>query len=57
MRFTRSETRTVLKIGPAVDQARARLLLEKAEASCPLSNSLNCEKHLSIDIEVTYTSN
>jgi hypothetical protein len=26
----------------------ARLMFEKAEASCPLSNSLNCEKHLSV---------
>ena len=52
MRFTRFETRALLKIAPDVDQARARLLLEKAEASCPLSNTLNCDRHLSIDFEV-----
>ena len=52
MRFTRFETNVALNIGPDADQARARLLLEKAEASCPLSNTLNCEKHLTIAFEI-----
>ena len=52
MRFIRFDTHLVLKIRPDIDQARARLLLEKAEASCPLSNTLNCEKHLSVEFEV-----
>jgi organic hydroperoxide reductase OsmC/OhrA len=52
MRFTRFETSVLLKIGPDFDRDRARLLLEKAEASCPLSNTLNCEKHLDIELEV-----
>ena len=52
MRFTRFETNVALKLGPDADQARARLLLEKAEASCPLSNTLNCDKHLTIDFVV-----
>jgi organic hydroperoxide reductase OsmC/OhrA len=52
MRFTRFETNVALNIGRDADQARARLLLEKAEASCPLSNTLNCEKHLTIAFEI-----
>jgi len=51
MRFTRFDTHIALVIPPGADPARARLLLEKAEASCPLSNTLNCEKHLTMDIK------
>jgi organic hydroperoxide reductase OsmC/OhrA len=51
MRFTRFETHIVLAIPAGADPARARLLLEKAEASCPLSNTLNCDKHLTMDIQ------
>jgi organic hydroperoxide reductase OsmC/OhrA len=51
MRFTRFDTHIALVIPAAADPARARLLLEKAEASCPLSNTLNCEKHLTMDIK------
>lgn len=50
MRFTRFDTHVALAIPVGTDAARARLLLEKAEASCPLSNTLNCEKHLTIEI-------
>lgn len=53
MRFTRFDTSVSLVIPPGADPARARLLLEKAEASCPLSNTLNCEKHLTIEINVS----
>ena len=52
MRFTRFETHISLLIPAGADPARARLLLEKAEASCPLSNTLNCEKHLTTEINV-----
>src|SRR5580693_8990561 len=48
MRFTRFDTHIALVIPAGADPARARLLLEKAEASCPLSNTLNCEKHLTM---------
>ncbi|HTT05010.1 MAG TPA: OsmC family protein [Steroidobacteraceae bacterium] len=50
MRFTRFDTHVSLVIPAGADPARARLLLEKAEASCPLSNTLNCEKHLTMEI-------
>ena len=50
MRFTRFDTHITLVIPTGADPARARLLLERAEATCPLSNTLNCEKHLTIDI-------
>ncbi len=52
MRFTRLDTHIALTIPASANPARARLLLEKAEASCPVSNSLNCEKHLTMDIQV-----
>jgi organic hydroperoxide reductase OsmC/OhrA len=51
MRFTRFDTHIELVIPAGADPARARLLLEKAEASCPLSNTLNCEKHLTMEIK------
>lgn len=51
MRFTRFDTHVALEIPVGADAGRARLLLEKAEASCPLSNTLNCEKHLTIEIK------
>jgi len=50
MRFTRFDTHIALAIPAGADPARARLLLEKSEASCPLSNTLNCDKHLTVDI-------
>jgi organic hydroperoxide reductase OsmC/OhrA len=50
MRFTRFDTHIDLTLPAGADPARARLLLEKAEASCPLSNTLNCEKHLTLEI-------
>jgi uncharacterized OsmC-like protein len=52
MRFTRVDTHIALVIPAGANPDRARLLLEKAEASCPVSNTLNCEKHLTIDIKV-----
>jgi organic hydroperoxide reductase OsmC/OhrA len=52
IRFTRIDTHIELGIPEGANPARARLLLEKAEATCPVSNSLNCEKHLTVDIEV-----
>jgi organic hydroperoxide reductase OsmC/OhrA len=52
MRFTRIDTHIVLAIPAGANPDRARLLLEKAEASCPVSNTLNCEKHLTMDIKV-----
>jgi organic hydroperoxide reductase OsmC/OhrA len=50
LRFTRFDTHIALTIPAGADPARAKLLLEKAETSCPLSNTLNCEKHLTMEI-------
>jgi organic hydroperoxide reductase OsmC/OhrA len=52
MRFTRVDTHIALVIPEGANPARARLLLEKSEATCPVSNTLNCEKHLTMAIEV-----
>jgi organic hydroperoxide reductase OsmC/OhrA len=52
MRFARIDTHIALVIPEGANPARARLLLEKAEATCPVSNTLNCEKHLTMDIKV-----
>jgi organic hydroperoxide reductase OsmC/OhrA len=51
MRFPRFETHIELVIPVGADTQRAKLLLEKAEATCPLSNTVNCEKHLTMDIK------
>lgn len=49
-RFTRLHTRATLKVPPGADTARARLLLEKAEHGCLVSNSLNGQRELSVQI-------
>lgn len=52
MRFVRFDTHAQLVISPSANIERAKVLLEKAEATCPISNSLNCERHLQIDIRM-----
>lgn len=53
MRFVRFDTHATLTLSPSANADRARMLLEKAEATCPISNSLNCERHLQIDIRLS----
>lgn len=53
MRFARFETQATLTVASSTNVERARMLLEKAEATCPISNSLNCERHLVIDIRIS----
>jgi organic hydroperoxide reductase OsmC/OhrA len=50
MRFTRFETHAKLHVPAGTDLERAKRLLEKAEASCPVANSLSSERHLSVEI-------
>ena len=50
MRFTRFDTQAKLTVPPGTDLARAKLLLEKAEATCLVANSLSSERHLTIEI-------
>jgi organic hydroperoxide reductase OsmC/OhrA len=50
MRFTQFATHAKLHVPTGTDLERARRLLEKAEASCPIANSLSSERHLSVEI-------
>jgi organic hydroperoxide reductase OsmC/OhrA len=49
-RFTRFNTRARLVVAPGTDPARAKLLLEKAEKVCLISDSLVSERHLECEI-------
>jgi len=49
-RFTRYTTHAKLTVKPGTDQAKAKLLLEKAEKVCLVANSLNGERHLAIEL-------
>lgn len=50
-RFTRFDIRARLTVPRGADEHKARRLLEKAEAVCLVSNSLNATKHLDVRIE------
>ena len=50
MRFTRFDTHAELQVPAGSDIERAKKLLEKAEATCLVANSLNSERHLSVEI-------
>src|SRR5215472_645484 len=45
-RFTNFEVTARLKVPPGTDSARAQKLLEKAEATCLITNSLSAKRHL-----------
>jgi peroxiredoxin-like protein len=49
MRFTRFDTHAKLHVPTGTDLERAKRLLEKAESSCLIANSLSSERHLSIE--------
>ena len=49
-RFTRFETRARLAIPAGSDPARARMLMEKAEKICLISNSLSAARHLECEV-------
>jgi organic hydroperoxide reductase OsmC/OhrA len=53
MRFTQFTTHARLSLSPGSDFERGKRLLEKADSSCPISNSLLTSRHLSIDISDT----
>ena len=52
MRFTRFETHAKLHLPPGADVERAKKLLEKAELTCLVANSLNSERHLTVEVLV-----
>jgi len=49
-RFTEVVLRVRLVVPAGSDAARARQLLDKSEKGCPISNSLNAEKHVEAEI-------
>lgn len=50
MRFTGFTVRARLLLPADADEARARRLLEKAEQSCLITNSLSAETHLEVEL-------
>jgi organic hydroperoxide reductase OsmC/OhrA len=52
MQFTGFEVRASLRVPPGTDPQRARSLLEKAEKTCLISNSLKGKSHLETSVEV-----
>ena len=50
MRFTRIDLDVGLKLPAGADHARAERLLEKAEKTCLVSNSIKSEMHLSVRV-------
>src|SRR5579863_2242408 len=49
MRFTRFDSHAKLHVPAGVDIERAKKLLEKAEATCLVANSLSSERHLTVE--------
>jgi organic hydroperoxide reductase OsmC/OhrA len=50
MRFTRFDTHAKLNLPAGADFERAKKLLEKAELTCLVANSLNSERHLTVEV-------
>src|ERR1700720_2658070 len=50
MRFTRFDTHATLHLAAGADVERAKKLLEKAESSCLVANSLSSERHLTMEV-------
>ena len=49
-RFTHYVTRAKLRVPPGTDVAKARLLLQKSEHACLISNSVNGERELHCEV-------
>ena len=50
MRFTRFDTHAKLHVHTGADIERAKKLLEKAEMTCLVANSLSSERHLTLEV-------
>jgi organic hydroperoxide reductase OsmC/OhrA len=50
MRFTRFDTHARLQLLEGADIERGKKLLERAELTCLVANSLNCERHLTMEV-------
>jgi peroxiredoxin-like protein len=53
VRFTRFDVHARLTVPAETDRDQARRVVEKAERSCMITNSLNGDVHLSLDVDVT----
>jgi peroxiredoxin-like protein len=51
LRFTRMDIVATLSVPAGTDVAKAERLLEKAEQSCLITNTLNCERHLDTTVQ------
>jgi organic hydroperoxide reductase OsmC/OhrA len=52
MLFTRFDTHAKLQVPPGADLERAKKLLEKAEQTCLVANSLSSERHLTLEVVI-----
>jgi organic hydroperoxide reductase OsmC/OhrA len=52
MRFVRFDTHAKLQVPAGTDIERAKKLLEKAESSCLVANSLTSERHLTVEVGI-----
>lgn len=52
-KFTEFKVRASLRVPPGTKEERAHRILEKAEESCLITNSLSGKVHLETDIEVS----
>jgi peroxiredoxin-like protein len=57
MRFVRIHTHAKLSAPAGADWERAKRLLEKAEATCPISNTLNCPRELTVEVVALSSAN
>jgi uncharacterized OsmC-like protein len=55
-RFTEVTMRARLTLGHGMDEAKARRVLEKAERTCLIGNSLNAPVHLESEILIERTA-
>jgi organic hydroperoxide reductase OsmC/OhrA len=53
MLFTRFDTHAKLQVAAGANVERATKLLEKAESSCLIANSLTAARHLSVEVSVS----
>ena len=56
MRFTEFTVNAVLQVPPDTDEQKAHRLLEKAEASCLITNSMSASRHLNAVVRVNPTA-
>lgn len=51
-RFTEMNLRVVLEVPPGSDEKKCRLLLEKSERVCLITNSMTSENHLDAEVRI-----